>query len=121
MFDEKKIQQLKDKETAWREETLKPFLEKRKIDPQRFPKQFYSPLDVTEVDFGIEVGFPGEYPFTTGTYPMAEPPLEGLTDRARYSGYGTPEDTRDHFKYLISHGFKGLSLAFDLPPATLSL
>jgi methylmalonyl-CoA mutase N-terminal domain/subunit len=115
MPDVKDNGSLKQKYSQWREKVLKPVLEKRQIDPDRFPKQFYSPLDIRDVDFEQDIGFPGEYPFTAGIHPTAEPHLEGLTDRARYSGYGTPEDTRDHFNYLISQGFHGLSLAFDLP------
>jgi len=115
MFSKRKIRALEMKERRWRRETLGPFLKRQGISPEGFPKQFYTPLDVQDLDFENDLGFPGEYPFTMGIRPTAEPALEGLTDRARYSGFGTPQDTRDHFRYLISQGFKGLSLAFDLP------
>ena len=73
------------------------------------------------------MGFPGSYPFTAGTYPFdpsaALPQMvktgsaeTGLTRAAMYSGYGTPEDTRDYYKQMIDRGAKlGPNLAFDLP------
>ena len=33
----------------------------------------------------------------------------------QFSGYGTPEETNQRFKHLLSHGQTGLSVAFDLP------
>ncbi len=33
----------------------------------------------------------------------------------QYSGFGTAEQTRDRFRYLLAQGQTGLSLAFDLP------
>lgn len=115
MFNKRKIQALRKKEKRWRRETLGSFVARQGLSLDGFPKQFYSPTDIEDLDFENDLGFPGEYPYTTGIRPTAEPLLEGLTDRARYSGFGTPQDTRDHFRYLISQGFKGLSLAFDLP------
>ena len=33
----------------------------------------------------------------------------------QFAGFGTPRDTNERFKYLISHGVTGLSTAFDMP------
>lgn len=97
-----------------------PFLETQ-------PSRFYTPLDQEGFDFLESVGFPGEYPFTAGAYPFSPmaglAKLEakgqrgsGLTRAAGYSGYGTPEDTRDYYKQLIARGAKqGPNLALDLP------
>jgi methylmalonyl-CoA mutase, N-terminal domain len=56
---------------------------------------------------------PGEYPFTRGIYPdmyRARP----WTMR-QYAGFGTAEDSNRRYRYLLSQGIMGLSVAFDLP------
>ena len=96
------------------------------------PTKFYTPLDTPDFEFLEKVGFPGEYPYTAGTYatePLAGlaklaamarkgaiPAAGGLTRAGMYSGYGRAEDTRDFYKQRISRGGKaGPNLAFDLP------
>ena len=91
------------------------------------PARFYTPLDRKDFDFIDNVGFPGEYPFTAGIYPFdpmaglsklaaKAPTRSGLTRAAQYSGYGTPEDTRDYYKANIERGVRqGPNLAMDLP------
>jgi methylmalonyl-CoA mutase, N-terminal domain len=56
---------------------------------------------------------PGTFPFTRGIYP--EMFRERLWTMRQYSGFGTAEDTNRRFKYLLSRGQTGLSVAFDLP------
>lgn len=67
-------------------------------------------------DYLKEVGFPGEYPFTRGIQPTM---YRGrLWTMRQYSGYASAEETNRRFKYLLSHGQTGLSIAFDLPTQT---
>ncbi len=56
---------------------------------------------------------PGEFPFTRGIYP--EMYRRRLWTMRQYSGFGTAEETNQRFKYLLSQGQTGLSVAFDLP------
>ncbi len=78
-------------------------------------KPVYNRKDLEEVGFDYEsdLGDPGEYPFTRSLHP------QGYRSRAwttrQYTGFGTPEDTNQRFKYMISHGQSGLNVAFDLP------
>ncbi len=73
----------------------------------------YGPDDVAGLEYGRDLGFPGEYPFTRGVYPTMY--------RGRYwtmrqfSGFGTPRDTNGRYHYLLDHGQTGLSVAFDMP------
>ncbi|MFC2006521.1 methylmalonyl-CoA mutase, partial [Chloroflexota bacterium] len=79
--------------------------------------RFYTPLDIKDHNFLKKVGFPGEYPFTSGLYPTSilDESSELLWARG-YSGYGTPEDTRDYYNLMISRGRqRGPNLPFDLP------
>jgi methylmalonyl-CoA mutase, N-terminal domain len=115
MFDQKKMEELEKKQEDWKSGALQKILDKVKMKAEQFPKQYYSPLDISGFDFARDTGFPGEYPFTMATHPTAIPAEFLVGARARYSGFGTPEDTRDHFKFLVSKGFTGPSVAFDLP------
>ena len=115
MFDAQKMEELEKRQKDWKSECLQKSLDKIKMKAEHFPKQFYSPLDIRDFDPGRDLGFPGDYPFTMATHPTAIPAEFLVGARARYSGFGTPEDTRDHFKFLVSKGFTGPSVAFDLP------
>ncbi len=76
-------------------------------------KLVYTPLDVKDLDYLKDISFPGEYPFTRGIYPTM---YRGrLWTIRQYAGFGTAEDTNRRYKYLISQGQTGLSVAFHLP------
>jgi methylmalonyl-CoA mutase N-terminal domain/subunit len=71
-----------------------------------------TPADVP-VDYMRDLGLPGEYPFTRGVQPTM---YRGrLWTMRMFAGFGTPEQTNERFKYLLSHGQTGLSTAFDFP------
>lgn len=78
-------------------------------------KPVYGPKDLEEIGFDYEkdLGDPGEYPYTRGIHP------QGYRSRAwttrQYTGFGTPVETNERFKLMISHGQTGLNVAFDLP------
>jgi methylmalonyl-CoA mutase N-terminal domain/subunit len=78
-------------------------------------KPVYTPQDLAEAGFDYEndLGDPGEYPFTRSLHP------QGYRSRAwttrQYTGFGTPQETNERFKLMISHGQTGLNVAFDLP------
>jgi methylmalonyl-CoA mutase N-terminal domain/subunit len=78
-------------------------------------KTAYTPEDLDRIGFEYEkdVADPGTYPFTRGIHP------QGYRSRAwttrQYTGFGTPEETNERFKLMISHGQTGLNVAFDLP------
>ena len=78
-------------------------------------KTVYGPEDLERVGFSYEkdLAGPGQYPFTRGIHP------EGFRSRAwttrQYTGFGTPEESNERFKLMISHGQTGLNVAFDLP------
>ncbi|MDP6101190.1 MAG: methylmalonyl-CoA mutase family protein [Dehalococcoidia bacterium] len=119
------------KQQEWQEGTVKKALDR--LGAKESPNQFYTPLDVPDFDFLGKVGFPGEYPFTSSTFPVNARPVPeraasdedtagkseapGVRMRAgRYSGYGAPEDTRDYYLQMQGLGRgTGPNLAFDLP------
>lgn len=56
---------------------------------------------------------PGEFPFTRGIYP--EMYRQRLWTMRQYAGFGTAEESNRRYRYLLSQGISGLSVAFDLP------
>lgn len=56
---------------------------------------------------------PGEYPYTRGIYP--EMYRSRLWTMRQYAGFGTAEESNKRYRYLLSQGTTGLSVAFDLP------
>jgi len=76
-------------------------------------KSVYTPLDLENFDYLKQSGFPGEFPYTRGVHPTM---YRGrLWTMRQFSGFGTAEDTNKRYKYLLSHGQTGLSVAFHLP------
>src|SRR5213595_1426487 len=60
-----------------------------------------------------ELGRPGEFPYTRGIY--REMYRARPWTMRQYAGFGTAEDSNRRYRYLISQGTTGLSVAFDLP------
>src|SRR5436305_11141807 len=56
---------------------------------------------------------PGEFPFTRGIQPDMY--RSKLWTMRQYAGFSTAEESNKRYKYLLSHGTTGLSVAFDLP------
>lgn len=76
-------------------------------------QRLYTPLDIAEMDYERDLGFPGEYPFTRGVQPTM---YRGrLWTMRQYAGFGTAEESNQKFRYLLSQGQTGISVAFDLP------
>ena len=107
-----------DDHARWLRETYEPAV-------RRFPER--KPSFATESDLDVaplygpadapdSVGFPGEYPFTRGVQPSM---YRGrLWTMRQYAGFSTPEDSNARYRFLLSQGQTGLSVAFDLPTQT---
>nr|MBN1228697.1 methylmalonyl-CoA mutase family protein [Anaerolineae bacterium] len=104
----------------WEQSTLAHTLSHK---PERYPEfitassapveRLYTPVDLPEFDYVAELGFPGEYPFTRGVHATMH--RGRLWTMRMFAGFGTAEETNERFKYLLSKGQTGLSVAFDLP------
>jgi methylmalonyl-CoA mutase N-terminal domain/subunit len=72
-----------------------------------------TPEQTADVDPIKTLGIPGEYPYTRGIHPTG---YRGkLWTMRQFAGFGTAADTNARFKYLLSQGQTGLSVAFHLP------
>ncbi|HVP39512.1 MAG TPA: methylmalonyl-CoA mutase family protein [Candidatus Saccharimonadales bacterium] len=73
----------------------------------------YTPLDVRDLDYQQELGFPGEFPYTRGIHPSMY--RHRLWTMRQFSGFGSARDTNRRYKFLLQRGQTGLSVAFDNP------
>ena len=62
----------------------------------------------------VRLGKPGEFPFTRGIYPQMYSTGRPWTMR-QYAGFASAEESNERYRYLLSQGTTGLSVAFDLP------
>src|SRR5499427_4884985 len=76
-------------------------------------RPLYTPVDLEGWDQLEEVGFPGEFPYTRGV--QATMYRGRLWTMRQYAGMGDAEESNKRYKYLLSNGTTGLSVAFDLP------
>jgi methylmalonyl-CoA mutase N-terminal domain/subunit len=96
--------------------TISKFPERQKdFTTQSFTpvKPIYSPQDINEENYNERLGFPGLYPFTRGVQPTM---YRGrFWTMRQYAGFGTAKESNERYRYLLSQGQMGLSVAFDLP------
>lgn len=110
MLDAEAINRIRGAFSVWQQsQGLSP-----KETSARLPVEpIYTPAHVDEVDFDEDVGWPGQYPFTRGPYPTM---YRGrLWTMRQYAGFGTAAEANERYRYLLSQGTTGLSVAFDLP------
>jgi methylmalonyl-CoA mutase N-terminal domain/subunit len=77
-------------------------------------RRLYTQADLPE-DWNYEqyLGYPGQIPYTRGIHATG---YRGrLWTMRQFSGFASPEETNERYKYLLAHGGGGLSVAFDLP------
>src|SRR5215471_15344531 len=56
---------------------------------------------------------PGQFPYTRGIH--SEMYRQRLWTMRQYAGFGTAEESNARYRFLLSQGITGLSIAFDLP------
>jgi methylmalonyl-CoA mutase, N-terminal domain len=107
-------------ELEWQQKVLEPTLAK---SPERNAKfttisdypiqRLYTPADLANWSPEKNLGYPGQPPYTRGIHSTM---YRGrLWTMRQFAGFGTAEDTNQRFRYLLSQGQTGLSVAFDLP------
>jgi len=85
-------------------------------DPRRFTDsgielaELYSERDLPEQ---LELGEPGQFPFTRGVH--REMYRRQTWTMRQYAGYASARESNERYRYLLSKGSTGLSMAFDLP------
>ncbi len=73
----------------------------------------FNPENTAPVDYEQDLGEPGKFPYTRG---VRHNMYRGkFWTMRQYAGFATAEESNARYKYLISQGTTGLSVAFDLP------
>src|SRR5690554_4395060 len=119
MFDKEKLLQIKEGLDDF-DSTTEKSLAKRPERQETFftgsgekVNRLYTPLDIEDLDYNEDIGYPGQYPFTRGVQSTM---YRGrLWTMRQYAGFATAEESNQRYKYLLEQGTTGLSVAFDLP------
>jgi methylmalonyl-CoA mutase N-terminal domain/subunit len=75
--------------------------------------RLYTPADLANQNPDETLGFPGDAPYTRGIYPTM---YRGkFWTMRQYAGFGSAAESNQRYRYLLSKGQAGLSVAFDLP------
>ncbi|HEY3929479.1 MAG TPA: methylmalonyl-CoA mutase family protein [Candidatus Koribacter sp.] len=124
-----------ESEKNWAEQTLAPALEKAAEKPigrasgtnldeagqARFStisntpiRRLYTPADLpSDWNYDTYLNYPGQEPYTRGIHSTG---YRGrLWTMRQFSGFASPEESNERYKFLLAHGGGGLSVAFDLP------
>ena len=120
LYSERALEELQEQDVRWEETAVQRALARF---PERYPefstmsgvpvKRLYTPVDLAKLDYQRDLGFPGEYPFTRGIHATGH--RGKLWTMRMFAGFGSAEETNQRFKYLLSQGQTGLSIAFDMP------
>ena len=108
---------IENEKKRWEENVLQPVLKKAAERKEDFSTSSGIELPrlglPTEFDYGAQLGFPGEFPFTRGVQPTM---YRGrLWTMRQYAGFATAEESNKRYRFLLDQGQTGLSVAFDLP------
>jgi len=119
MFEKEKLEKIKQGMEKYQqnvEKTVQKFPERK----EKFTstsgyeiKRLYTPLDIPDLDYEKDLGFPGMFPYTRGVQPTMY--RARFWTMRQYAGFGTAEESNKRYKYLLEQGQMGLSVAFDLP------
>ncbi len=85
-------------------------------DPRRFTDSGIeiAPLyTAADVPADLQLGEPGEFPYTRGVH--REMYRKQTWTMRQYAGYASARESNERYRYLLSKGTTGLSMAFDLP------
>jgi len=104
----------------WWKEIYNPFIKKKPERKEKFEtvsfeevKPLYTFSEEQKKKYINEISFPGEFPYTRGIQPTM---YRGkLWTMRQYAGFGTAKESNNRYRYLLSQGTTGLSVAFDLP------
>jgi methylmalonyl-CoA mutase N-terminal domain/subunit len=109
-----------ERERNWEKTHLRPALDKSPERSSEFTTisgqpiaRLYTQSALAQWDSAHDLGLPGDPPYTRGIHPSMY--RSRLWTMRQFAGFGSAEDTNQRFRYLLSQGQTGISVAFDLP------
>jgi methylmalonyl-CoA mutase N-terminal domain/subunit len=104
---------LGDAEKRWRDRVALTRIKPARTSSGLELDVLYTPESIRHLDSLADIGLPGEYPFTRGVQPTM---YRGRAWTMRqYSGFGTPRESNQRYRWLLEQGQTGISVALDLP------
>src|SRR6202023_906730 len=73
---------------------------------------WYGPDDST-IDVERDLGEPGSFPYTRGVHRTMY--RDKVWTMRQFAGFGSARETNERYRFLLSQGQMGLSVAFDMP------
>jgi methylmalonyl-CoA mutase N-terminal domain/subunit len=120
LFSAEGLKTVRAEEGRWRREVHDPIAAKKAAWKKDFTtvssmdvNPLATPLNVAGLDFERDLAFPGDFPYTRGLHPTG---YRGkLWTMRQFAGFGSAKQSNERYKYLLSQGQHGLSIAFHLP------
>ena len=120
MIEKDEIEKIKTAGEIWEKEEVQKSLSREKERKEIFTsisgtpiKRLYTPPDTADLNYNDDLGYPGQYPFTRGVQPTM---YRGrFWTMRQYAGFASARESNERYRYLLSQGQTGLSVAFDLP------
>jgi methylmalonyl-CoA mutase, N-terminal domain len=111
------VTKAQEEKRRWETETLQKILDRTPERKTSFEGISLEPVErlytAADTENLYDIGFPGEFPYKRGIHPTG---YRGrLWTMRQFAGFSSPEETNKRFKYLMSQGQTGLSVAYDLP------
>jgi methylmalonyl-CoA mutase N-terminal domain/subunit len=114
MADTEKVNERRAEQAGWEESFRQACPNLEVTNPSgRKIRPLYGPADIDDIEYGRDLGYPGEYPFTRGVYTTMH--RGRLWTMRQFSGFGSARDTNKRYHFLLDRGQTGLSVAFDMP------
>jgi methylmalonyl-CoA mutase N-terminal domain/subunit len=119
-MSKKSDEELMKQKEEWEKTTLTKRLDEAPERSEHFTTvsgaeidRLYGPWDLPDYDYTKELGFPGQFPYTRGIHPTM---YRGrLWTMRQFAGFSSAQETNLRYKYLLSQGTTGLSVAFHMP------
>ncbi len=120
LFTQSVMTGVRTADERWRKEVLEPVTRKKSQWKKDFTtvssmdtNPLATPDHIAELDYEQDLNLPGQFPYTRGIHPTG---YRGkLWTMRQFAGFGTARQSNERYKYLLSQGQTGLSVAFDLP------
>jgi methylmalonyl-CoA mutase, N-terminal domain len=121
MYDDEFLKRLRATLSEWEKSTVKERLTRGAETKGEFAtgsgelrtERIYTPLDIAGLNYGDDIGFPGQYPFTRGIDPVGYRAFR--SPLGFYAGYGSGASANKRYRRLYAAGSRDIGLALDLP------
>jgi methylmalonyl-CoA mutase N-terminal domain/subunit len=121
LFNDEALTDIQIKQDEWETSVLRESLKQKPEAKSEFRSgsgdivvdRIYTPAHIANFSYEMDLGFPGQYPYTRGIHPSGN--RAHVEPLVYYSGFGSSEDANKRYRELIAKGGTTIALALDLP------